>query len=564
MEGNTMKHSKLPLVVIALIFITAQSGLAMASPEAPRATIIVDTYVDELDGDPTDDTCSLREALQSAGNNMAVGGCAAGAPGADTITLSSGIYYMDLEGSDDANQVGDFDIGSEITINGTGTSATIIEGRNASEVSIDDRVFHLPNSSGRLILNDLTVQYGNSMEHGGAIYSEGGYVRLDNVALLHNYAPGYGGAYATPPSSGGAPKLAPDALLSGGPVLDCMVCYFLYNTAGWDGGAIFSYRGILMMDDAYFEDNTADAGGALLLDSGQSTSFAYSTFINNTATDYFGGAMVLNQAVNPVSIESSVFTGNTAGNGGGAIYGQYGTINIADSAFRLNEATQGGGGIFITSDAGLNLDQVEITHNTSGDVGGGILLYGNLNATNLTLALNSSAQRGAGLFSGGDETTVSLAFSTIAFNTDEDLVNDGDGIWTEIDGVSLEASIIAYNGAASVDGHNCDTTSGYFSTQGYNIETGNTCGLDDTEDDLIHTNPHLGSLANHASINETQVFNLLFNNPAIDFYAGYECPVLDGRGFSRPRDGGSGSAECDSGAYEADQPVLFLPLIKRH
>ena len=79
---------------------------------------------------------------------------------------------------------------------------------------------------------------------------------------------------------------------------------------------------------------------------------------------------------------------------------------------------------------------------------------------------------------------VSLVFSTIAFNTDEDLVNDGDGIWTETGDVVLEASILAYNGLDSIDGHNCGTNTGYFESNGYNIETGKTCNLDYSGDDL--------------------------------------------------------------------------------
>ena len=202
-----MTRSRISIVVIALIFLATQSGLAIASPEEPTATIIVDTTADELDGDPLDDTCSLREAIQSAGNNMAVGGCAAGLPGPDTITLGAGIYYLERVGSDDANEVGDFDIASNITINGGYISGTIIDGSHLTGTD-QERLFHIINSSGRLVLNDLTLQYGSSMENGGAIYNEDGYVELNNVSLLHNYASRYGGAYATTPDTGPASPTA--------------------------------------------------------------------------------------------------------------------------------------------------------------------------------------------------------------------------------------------------------------------------------------------------------------------------------------------------------------------
>jgi len=557
-----MARSRFSTLIILLVILAAQSGLVVAAPATPGATIIINTTADELDGDPLDDTCSLREAIQSAGNNMAVGGCTAGEPGADIITLPSGIYYLTRGGSDDANEWGDLDIATEVTINGGNISGTIIDA-SLLPTGQKDRIFDIRTPGSRLILNDLTLQYGSTPEHGGAIFNESGYVRLTNVALLHNYAPGYGGAYATPPnSSTGAPEPAPDTLLAAGPVLDCMVCYFQYNEAYWGGGAIFSYRGTLMMDDAYFEENSAGVGGAILLDDGQSTGISYASFINNSAT-YNGGAMLADQITTSVSIGGSSFLGNIAGTTGGAIYGQRGMINISDSAFRQNEAAQGGGALFTTSDADLLLEQVEITGNSSLDVGGGILLYGNLDATNLTLAGNSSHERGAGLYKDGDEKTAFLSFSTIAFNLDEDEVNDGDGIWAGNGDIQLEATILAFNGPESVDGHNCGGNTGSFRTYGYNIETGKTCNLDYTEDDLIYTDPRLGSLGDHSSLNRTQVYNLLFDSPAIDFYGGSECPGIDQRGFTRPRDGGSGSVECDSGAYEANAPTIFLPLVIR-
>jgi CSLREA domain-containing protein len=564
MEGNIMTRSRISILVIALVFLATQSGMVAAAPEAPGASIIVNTTADELDGDPSDDTCSLREALQSAGNNMAVGGCAAGEPGADTINLGAGIYYLELAGSDDANQVGDFDIASNITINGGYISGTVIDGSHLTGTN-QERLFHIINSSGRLTLNDLTLRYGSSLEHGGAIYNENGYVELNSVSLLHNSALRYGGAYATTPDTEPpSPPRSPDQPEAAGPVLVCSECYFQYNTAGQVGGAIFGFEGMVTLDEAYFEENTAQSGGAMLMDHGQTTTIEDSSFINNSATLGHGGALFITGNYNPATIQRSDFQGNIANTFGGAIYNSSGTINITDSAFRHNEANDDGGAILIPNDTSLTLDRVEIDRNSSvSGHGGGISLLGNLNATNVTISRNLSHDAGAGLYTNGaGMSTVSLAFSTIAFNIDENLDNAGDGIWAESGDVSLEATILVYNGALIPDGNNCGGA-GYFDSDGYNIETGKTCNLDYSSTDLIYADPRLGSLGYHGSLNVTQVYNLLFDSPAIDFYEGSSCPALDQRNFTRPRDGGSGSAECDSGAFETDRPMLFLPLVIR-
>jgi hypothetical protein len=417
-----------------------------------------------------------------------------------------------------------------------------------------------------LMLNELTVQYGNSLEHGGAIYNEGGYVRLTNVSLLHNSASGYGGAYATTPGAEPpSPLLSPDHLLAAGPTLDCSVCFLQYNSAGSSGGAIFSYRGLLMMDDAYFEENTADAGGAIFMEGGNMTVIDNAAFINNSAAFSNGGAVYIIQDVGSASIQRSDFQGNVAAAYGGALYANSGTINVSDSSFRHNEATYDGGALAIPNGVSLVLGQVEIDHNSSvSGSGGGISLLGNLDATNVTISRNLSYGKGAGLYTNGSGLTrVSLAFSTIAFNLDEDLDNNGDGIWAESGDVSLEATILAYNGAASVDGHNCGGGSGSIITDGFNIETGKTCNLDYSSTDLIYTDPRLGSLGQHGSLNGTQTYNLLFDSPAIDFFEGSLCPSVDQRNFDRPRYGGGESMLCDVGAYETDRPMLFLPVVIR-
>jgi hypothetical protein len=95
-------------------------------------------------------------------------------------------------------------------------------------------------------------------------------------------------------------------------------------------------------------------------------------------------------------------------------------------------------------------------------------------------------------------------------------------------------------------------------------------------DNIFNTNPKLGPLQDNGG--NTLTHALLATSPAIDTGNPAGCldqnelPLTtDQRGFSRPADGGSGSAICDMGAFEYASPgpaspegaVVYLPLIQK-
>src|SRR3954451_20698295 len=113
---------------LALLSILAFAG------EAAAATITVNTEADQL---ANDGRCTLREAINAAKANAAVGGCAAGG-GSDTITFAVAHPKLSRAGAgEDANSTGDLDIDSNVTISGKGAAQTTIDGNNL------DRVFHI-------------------------------------------------------------------------------------------------------------------------------------------------------------------------------------------------------------------------------------------------------------------------------------------------------------------------------------------------------------------------------------------------------------------------------------
>jgi len=174
---------------------------------AEAATITVNTTSDEFDSffEGTSD-CSLREAIQSANNDGDFGGCVgSGAYGDDTITVPAGTYLIGsfggCEGGFDNSQ-GDFDILSNVTINGAAANATIIDAAGCEGSC--DRVFDIV-SEGPIsaVLRALTIRNGappvcdaDGLEDGGGIRN--GFLSdltLDRVVVSGNRAANGGGLY---------------------------------------------------------------------------------------------------------------------------------------------------------------------------------------------------------------------------------------------------------------------------------------------------------------------------------------------------------------------------------
>jgi hypothetical protein len=137
---------------------------------------------------------------------------------------------------------------------------------------------------------------------------------------------------------------------------------------------------------------------------------------------------------------------------------------------------------------------------------------------------------------------VDVTSSTIANNT-------GGGIL--VSGTTMLTNTILVNPGD----FNCNVSLGMTSL-GYNIDSGNTCGLNGAGD-LVNTNPSLGALGNNGG--PTQTHSPLPGSPAVDAGSpaapgsgGTSCPVKDQRFLNRPGDGnGDLTARCDMGAVEA-------------
>ena len=274
---------------LALLLVTLV-GAGLAIPNGAAAATIDVTRGD----DPplsTTTGCSLRQAVQAANVNAAVGACPAGEPTAlDTIRLPVSVR-LTIAGpvDDNDNQTGDLDVlaGGPLRITGTAAGASTIA------QTVTERVLNLV--AGSLELERVVVTGGNI------------------------------GAVVMPPASDGggisaraATKLTlTDSTVSG-------------NTARQSGAIANGTR------------VTNDNGGEVLI--------VDSTVSGNRATANSGGGMGAGGIGNingTLTLVNSTLSGNeTAGGRGGGIYsealsGQTSTVNVLNSTLAANASSSG-------------------------------------------------------------------------------------------------------------------------------------------------------------------------------------------------------------------------------
>lgn len=188
-------------------------------------------------------------------------------------------------------------------------------------------------------------------------------------------------------------------------------CHFEDNYAE-AGGAIYVFNingdgvntySTVTISNCTFENNSANLGGALVFRVGASTNLTACTFTNNDA-EWRGGAIFIDYGAYedyPIEIDGCSFTSNTCNGNGGAIY-------IDDMASQL-------GGTYCT------IQNCDFTSNSTTYRGGAISLYNTNNYP--TIESNTFTTNSAGLSGNAiaGDNGVDLTLNSNTFNTSQEV-----------------------------------------------------------------------------------------------------------------------------------------------
>ena len=571
---NISKILCISIALLALIsqIITPQNASAKDS-SSTRSIIIVTTFEDEFDAGPD---CSLREAITAANSDTDFGGCIAD-PGTDTIQLTEGTYILTRPGSkEDLNATGDLDIFSNVTILGTGSDKTIIDGSDL------DRIFDINQPAGPVTVRFESMKITNGTAPGGSANSDGesgggirsqGNLELDQVIIYSNYA-GNGGNETGNGGHGGGIFCAGDLTIydsviqnnyagNGGSLVGL-------GTAGngGDGGGIMAMNNLIIENSQILSNRAGNSGDGI---------FGQQSYTGNGGSG--GGIIITNSGSATISNTEirSNFGGNVgvgpgssvSGGKGGGIYNA-GDIDISFSTLSYNRPGRGtnsllyagsGGGLHNASGATAYINSSGIHDNSEASAGlyprgGGIYNSGILSLINTTIAENEEPYEGGGIYN-SPTGYINLNASTIVHNQSQ----YGGGIYNASGTVNLKNTLVSYN-VGWQGGYDCE---GDMISEGYNfirdlttkmggppytqvcLITGDLTGMiTGTEN-----NPTISAIGYYGGDTKTYIpmtGSLLIDagNPAAPGSGGNSCPALDQREVSRPQ-----ADHCDIGASEA-------------
>ncbi len=339
----------------------------------------------------------------------------------------------------------------------------------------------------------INTALGDAADNGGGgVFNNGGTVVINDAIILSNFADGASGSGGGILNVNGGTVSVTDSEISmnvasraGGGIEDASVT----GESTVDGNSITLTRVLLDRNNA----------GVVLPGRGGA---AFSAPGNGGGLHVTGGGDVL--------IVQSTVTDNIAGNEGGGLWNNTGTLTIDSSTIANNEAPDGGG-IFNNSDVGdIAIVNSTISGNEADNAGGGLLSQGgDVTLTSVTIANNQAGQGGGIEIIGG------------TFTIDSSIIAGNDaGTGPDVNGTVTSAG-------QNVIGNSSDVTiSGATST------------------DRINVDARLAPLADNGG--PTWTHALQVNSPAL----GNGDPAatnVDQRGIARPQ----GTAS-DSGAFESN------------
>lgn len=550
---------------------------------ANAATFVVNTTNDTVDATPGDGTCadasaacSLRAAISEA-NALA---------GDDTITVPAGAYTQTLvAANDDANAGGDWDITSNITINGADAATTFLQAA-ATAGTAAERVLNI-RAGATVTVSNVTIRNGRftgtmTTATRGAGIENLGTLTLNTVTVRDNQI------NSTTGNSIGA------GLHNAGPAVTLTNSTITANSnvrvsggSAFGGGMSSIVAVTLTITNSSISGNsaTSQAGGfgfgaGMYLENLFNVTATNSSFNSNTGSGTSGsngnGVRALSNIGAAVFNATNCSFSNNTGSTGTTNQGigvQFFTTAVAATLTATldrvtvagNAGTGNGIGVNLTLNGGnatVNVNNSTISGNTGGLNGGGMFVSnagsvntspGTINFTNSTISGNTVSANGGG-FALEQPTagviTTNFNFSTVAnnrANNDNTGTEAGGGIIRASGNLNLKNSIVADNSVGT--GGTAPDISGAVTSQDYNhIEDATGATITGTTTNNTTGDPQLGALANNGGSTNTHlpaaaspVVNTIPNGTN-------DCGTTvttDQRGNSRPASGA-----CEKGSVE--------------
>ncbi len=247
--------------------------------------------------------------------------------------------------------------GGAVYVNGEGSALTIQGGQiTKNKAKHGGGIITVTKS--QLNLESGTISSNSVTANGGGVYiSTNTTLKMTGGTISGNTAKNGGGIYF----------LKSNLKMSGGAVSG--------NTATADGGGMYLYLSTSNVSGGSVTGNSAKNAGGIRIAGGDhsigSLNVSYNTAEKDGGGIMLGRQMVKENGVNVdklpnVSIYNSSFVGNKANNGAGLLLLSKGSVtNISGCTIRDNEGGSGGGGIYISTNATLNMRDSKLLNNSA-------------------------------------------------------------------------------------------------------------------------------------------------------------------------------------------------------
>ena len=410
--------------LVAVMSSAMLTALLVATPAPARAVGTI--YVGP--GGGTGGCASPDYRIDGSNDNVEIGAAAAFAASGNTVYLCAGTYSFSAQVDLEA-------VASEknLTFQGAGINQTILDGTGA-----DDRFFYATDVT--LTFRDLTMRnaapsyyvgaiwgenYTNliiqrcafidnySFDGMGAIFARSGTISVTDSVFDGNYSDTEGDTYG-----GGAINASGDdavvtitnsvfkdnysvrpggALMVSGPLV-INNSKFIGNESAEDGGAISAYDDLRLTASSFTGNITHSEGASVYVECDEFVDVSRSTFAGNHAVGASADGGALNiDCINSdadISFDKNVFSKNSAGDAGGAIDEDHGSLMVfSGNKFLRNSSGDNGGAIWSWD---IELTRNTFTRNTTNYCGGAVFVAGTDNGTSRGHGNRFSGNRGRG------------------------------------------------------------------------------------------------------------------------------------------------------------------------